>query len=196
MFIKKNQIIIFILALLLITVGYLEIGKEFKDETIEIAADNVLQEDENENLGDATFVNSAALVPNDENENEEKEITQTSSKVDDDYFASLKLQRETMYSQTLESYQKIIDSSEMSPEQKAIAQNEIIKLNNEKNAILITENLILTKGFSNVIIFVNNENVSVIVKAEKLNTEDVAKIQNIVSRELNTQISNIHISNK
>ena len=101
-----------------------------------------------------------------------------------------------MYSQTLESYQKIIDSSEISSEQKSIAQNEIIKINNEKNSILITENLILTKGFSNVVIFVNNENVSVIVKTEKLNTEDVAKIQNIVSRELNTQISNIHISNK
>ncbi|MBQ9298870.1 MAG: SpoIIIAH-like family protein [Clostridia bacterium] len=196
MFIKKNQIIIFILALLLITVGYLEIGKEFKDETIEIATDNVLQEDENENLGDATLVNSAALVPNDEIEKNTTETTPTSSKVDDDYFANLKLQRETMYSQTLESYQKIIDSSEISSEQKSIAQNEIIKINNEKNSILITENLILTKGFSNVVIFVNNENVSVIVKTEKLNTEDVAKIQNIVSRELNTQISNIHISNK
>ena len=187
MFIKKNQIIIFVLALLLITVGYLEIGKEFENETIEISTENLVQEDD-ENLGDATFVNNTALVPN-----EEYEVNANAS---DDYFANLKLQRETMYSQTLENYQKIIDSKELSAEQKAIAQNEIIKISNEKNAILIAENLIIGKGFEDVAILINNENISVIVKNEKLNVEDIAKIQNIVSRELNTQIGNIHISNR
>lgn len=189
MFIKKNQIIIFVLALLLITVGYLEIGKDFKEETVEIATENVIQEDEN--LGDATFVNNTALVPNDEYAAEE-----LNSELKDDYFTKLRLQRETMYSQTIENYQRIIDSKEMSAEQKSIAQNEIIKISKEKNAILISENLIITKGFSDVVIFVNNENVNVIVKTERLNTEDVAKIQNVVSRELNVQISDIHISNK
>ena len=101
-----------------------------------------------------------------------------------------------MYSQNLENYQKIIDSTEISAEQKTIAQNEIIKINNEKNAIMIMENLIKTKGFSDVVIFINNKSVSVVVKAEKLDVKDVAKIQNIVSRELDTEISNIHISNK
>ena len=90
----------------------------------------------------------------------------------------------------------MIDSTEISAEQKAIAQNEIIKINNQKNAIMIMENLITTKGFKDVVIFINQESVNVVVKADKLNTEDVAKIQNIVSRETNTEISNIHITNK
>lgn len=200
---KKNQVIVFVLALLLVTVGYLGIGKDANDTTEQISSNvssQLAQNDENENLGDAEFVSGAALVPNEEETQEvSKENTSdanNTNNTDDDYFTSSRLQRETMYSQNLENYQKIINSTEISAEQKTIAQNEIIKINNEKNAIMIMENLIKTKGFSDVVIFINNKSISVVVKAEKLDVKDVAKIQNIVSRELNTEISNIHISNK
>lgn len=200
---KKNQVIVFVLALLLVTVGYLGIGKDSNDTTEQISSNvssQLAQNDENENLGDAEFVSGAALVPNEEETQEvSKENTSdanNTNNTDDDYFTSSRLQRETMYSQNLESYQKIINSTEISAEQKTIAQNEIIKINNEKNAIMIMENLIKTKGFSDVVIFINNKSISVVVKAEKLDVKDVAKIQNIVSRELDTEISNIHISNK
>ena len=189
MIIKKNQIIVFVLALLLVTAGYLGIGQSAQNELLEISANNITQTDENENLGDATLVNGTALVPND------IETSQVET-INDDYYASSKLQRETMYSQTIESYQKMIDSSEISAEQKSVAQNEIIKINNEKNAIMIIENLIITKGFENVVLFINNKSVNVIVKAGNLAAEDIAQIQNIVSRELNTEISNIHIYTK
>ncbi len=194
MFIKKNQIIVFVLALLLITVGYLGVGQQ-NDEVLQIASNQVTEKDENETLGDATLVNGAALVPNETTTEETKE-TSNSTNTTDDYFTSSKLERENMYSQTIASYQKIIDSTEISAEQKTIAQNEIIKLNNERNAIMIIENLIKTKGFSDVVIFINNSNVNVIVQADTLSTEAVAQIQNIVSRELNTEINNIHISVK
>lgn len=196
MFIKKNQIIIFVLALLLVTAGYLGAGQGVKNETLEISTTGISKQntqDENETLGDATLVDSSALVPN---EPENTITTNVAETTKDDYFASSKLQRETMYSQTIESYQKMIDSSEISAEQKAIAQNEIIKINNEKNAIMIIENLLITKGFNDVVIFINGKSVNVIVKASSLAQKDVAQIQNIVSRELSIEISNIHISTK
>ena len=62
--------------------------------------------------------------------------------------------------------------------------------------ILWGENLIKTKGFENVIIFVNGESISVIVGIEELKQEEVAQIQNIVARELNCKVENIHISTK
>lgn len=192
MFIKKNQVIVFVLALLLITVGYLGIGQQ-NEETLQIASNQVEEKDENTTLGDATFVNGTALVPNEiAKETKTEPITNTK----DDYFTNSKLERENMYSQTITSYQKIIDSTEISAEQKTIAQNEIIKLNNEKNSIMIMENLIKAKGFSDVIIFINNDSVNVIIEADTLSAEAVAQIQNIVSRELNTEINNIHISVK
>ena len=58
------------------------------------------------------------------------------------------------------------------------------------------ENLIIAKGFEDVVIFVNEQSVSVVVKISELKQEEVAQIQNIVSRELNVEAEKIHISNK
>ena len=74
--------------------------------------------------------------------------------------------------------------------------DEIKKINDTKNSIMICENLISTKGFKNSIVFVNGDSVSIIVGIESLKQEEVAQIQNIVSRELNVKIENIHISTK
>lgn len=73
---------------------------------------------------------------------------------------------------------------------------EINKINKLQNAIMITENLLSSKGFSKNIIFVNEDSVNVIIGKEKLEANEVAQIQNIVSRELGSDIENIHISMK
>ena len=204
MFIKKNQIIVFVLALLLITAGYLGVGQQ-NAEVLQMASttNQVSEKDENANLGDATFVNGNVAPTNTvTNANisaistENATTTTSNTSTNDDYFANSKLERENMYSQTLASYQKIIDSTEITAEQKSVAQSEIIRLNNEKNAIMIIENLIKSKGFSDVVMFINNGSVNVIVKANTLSADAVAQVQNIVSRELKTEIANIHISVK
>lgn len=96
----------------------------------------------------------------------------------------------------IESYQKILENDNVTAEQKNIAQQEITKVNELKNSIMIAENLIKTKGFEDLIIFVNNKSVNIIVKSNELKTEQIAQIQNITSRELGVEIDNIHISNK
>ena len=101
-----------------------------------------------------------------------------------------------MYSQTLETYQGMLNNSNVSEEQKAIVTQEITKLNKEKNSIMICENLITTKGFSNCVIFVNTDSISVIVEADELKTEEIAQIQNIISREMGAKVENIHIMTK
>lgn len=52
----------------------------------------------------------------------------------------------------------------MSSDEKKNAQEEIKEINNEKNAIMIAENLVKTKGFKDIIIFKNNGNVTAIIK--------------------------------
>ena len=112
----------------------------------------------------------------------------------DDYFTRSKLERETMYSQMLETYTGILENEKISSEQKDIAENEIKNINDTKNAIMIVENLFKTKGFENAIVFVNNPSVNVVIKAKELGTEQVAQVQNIVQRELKVEIENIHIT--
>ena len=80
--------------------------------------------------------------------------------------------------------------------QKQSATTEIRKINDIKNSITICENLIQTKGFEDCVIFINGDSVSVIVKKDELAKEDVAQIQNIISREMNSKIENIHIASK
>ena len=97
-----------------------------------------------------------------------------------------------------ESYNNILNSSNSTETQKQSATEEITKINNIKNSIMICENLISTKGFNNSVVFINGESVSVIVDkgGEKLKQEEVAQIQNIVARETKVKVENIHISDK
>ena len=185
---KKNQIIIFVLALMLVTVGYLSSENQLNTQTVN---SNVMQNDIS-TLGDATLVNGGALVDNEDTQIEETNTTE----VKDDYFLTSKLERENMYSQQLESYQKMIDSSAISSEQKAIAENEIKRINDDINAIMIIENLIKTQGFEDIVVFINGNSINAVVKAEKLDVQQISQIQNIISREMKAQISDIHISNK
>ena len=184
---KIKHMTLLIIAILLIGIGYLNYDY---NSSVEVAAiDNQINE---ETLGDVELVNANAakedLVPN--------ETVQTVSNSEDEYFSSTKLDRENMYSQMLETYQKMVDSKEITDEQKAIAIQEINNITNLKNSIMIAENLIKNKDFENVVILVSNNTASVIVKSSSLNQDQIAQIQNIVCRELNLKSENISISQK
>ena len=194
--IKKGSIAIYVMALMLVTAGYWNyISKESQTlETVSISQ-NEEQNTVDDTLGDATLVSNNELIQEEKQANQMTQ-TETPEEEDDGYFEESKLSRDTMYSQTLETYKEMLHNSNVSEEQKAIVTQEITKLNKEKNAIMICENLISTKGFENCVIFVNVESISVIVKAEELKTDEIAQIQNIISREMNAKIENIHIMKK
>ena len=210
--IKKNQLTILVLALMLVTAGYLNYNSSVKETSTQIAS-----------IGDATLVssnisNSISNQVKDENQNvnvsaenksetaqsavstTETNVVETNATINKDdeneYFSASKLERDTMYSQMLDSYQRIFNNSNASEKQKEAAQEEIEKINKIKNSIMISENLIKTKGFDSVVIFVNDDSISVVVKKEKLKKEDIAQIQSIIAREMNAKIDDIHISNK
>ena len=220
---KKNQIIIYVIAIMLMTAGYLNYTTKQGENSIQTSLDIEAKDDSRlADIGDATLVSSSDVVVDDLNNktnaenttnittNEVKENTiennanqvnnteQTSSNVsnNNEYFTKSKLERDNMYSQMIETYEKILNSNNSLETQKQTATTEITKINQTKNSIMICENLIKTKGFENVIIFVNGESVSVIIGLPELKQEEVAQIQNIISRELNVNAENIHISSK
>lgn len=229
---KKNQIVIFVIGLMLITAGYLNFTNTENNKALETAA--LADAEEMASLGDARLVSSGNIVElntvvNDEgttesnlinevmseegtiSNNEEvdaNELTETNilagegETIDtgainaDEYFTTSKLERETMYSQRIENYQEILNNANVSEAQKKLAQEEITAIGEEQNAIMIAENLIKTKGIDDLIIFVNGESINVIVKGDDLEKEEIAQMQNIITRELEADISNIHIMNK
>ena len=168
-------------------------SQSFGDATL-VSANAIAEENETEEL-EAAVIDEAVSTDASSAENTEQTV-ETSTFVDDTYFTSSKLERENMYSQMLESYQQIYNNSETSSDQKTSALSEIAKINKTKNAIMIAENLLSAKGFVNLIIFVNDNSVSVIVGEPELKDEQIAQIQNIVSRELNVDAGTINISVK
>ena len=216
--IKKNQIIIYVVVLILMVAGYLNYTSYTEKQ---VALETAMQMDAKDDtqvadIGDATLVNSNDVAKDntsnmttnsnveEENSNtneikDEKETDQTQETSSDskvDYFVQSKLERDSMYSQMLETYENVLNSEHSLETQRQSATEEIEKINKTKNAIMICENLIKTKGFENSIIFVNGDSVNVIIRADELKQEEVAQIQNIVSREIQSTIENIHITNK
>ena len=230
---KKNQVIIYVIALMLVTAGYLNYTTNTAEQVSTQTAMEMEANDDMQiaDIGDATLVNSEAVSENEVVENTTENVTENISNINgnatqetnenvtqdtntienhtvgtateanatvttDEYFTKSKLERDTMYSQMIESYEKVLNSSNSLETQKQSATEEIKKINDTKNSIMICENLISTKGFANNIIFVNGDSISVIIGVEQLQQEEVAQIQNIISRELHTEIENIHISTK
>lgn len=207
--IKKNQLTILVLALMLVTAGYLNYNSSVQTGT-EIASigDATLVSSNLSNSINTTQNNAQNVVENTtKNDNTvqssvsttEENTVQTNSDLANEaegYFNASRLERDVMYSQMLEGYQKILDNNNSSEKQKTAAQKEIDNINKTKNRIMICENLIRTKGFNDVVIFVNDDNINVVVNKEKLKKEDTAQIQSIIAREMNAKIDDIHISNK
>jgi len=205
---KRNQIIISVIALMLITVGYMNYTSNIST-TLETGA--LMDAEQVAGIGDAKLVNSNNIVENSEDASETQATESSISDVNGEdyetqetsgnsygteYFISSRLERDKMYSQMIETYKAMLESSTVSAEQKSISTKEITNINDKKNSIMIAENLIKNLGFEDVVIFVNEESVSVIVKAEKLEEAQIAQIQNIVCREIGVEAEVIHISLK
>lgn len=260
---KKNQVIIFMLALMLMTAGYMNYTNNHDNENMILAAlgdaqlvsSNVIESanetvekaeniaDELKNVtmsnerseenteienkeneegdieGDTNIVEENDLKDDeseseDEQEEKKEEMVDTNANTNlssdtnkdansnveanaqSNYFTQTKLERESMYSQMLETYTGILENEKIASDQKKIAENEIKNINDRKNAIMIVENLLSTKGFNEAVVLINDKSVNVVVGVKKLETENVAQIQNIIQRELNTELENIHISSK
>ena len=169
---KRNQLIVLVVSLMLITAGYLNFTTNQEN-----VATSTIAERTDTAIGDAEFVST---VPHNENNVEENAIVENNEKA--------------ISNEMSNEQENLVETN--AAEQKQEALKKINSINNTKNAIMIAENLIIAKGFKNVVIFANEGSISVVIQADELKPEEVAQIQNIVSRELNVGAEIIHISNK
>lgn len=180
--IKKNQILAVAVTMMLVMAGYLNYRYD-PTRPFDVELTGKIED----NLGDAIFVNSTNI---------EEDAVEVFAKDNEDYFVQTRIDRANTYAEQIEIYENIIMSDSVSEEQKSKAQEEINRINETRNSITIAENLIKLKGFDEVVILVNTSSVNVIVEDDELSKEQLAQIQNIVSREFDVEIDTIHITNK
>ena len=187
--IKKNQILAWMVTIMLGVAGYLNYAND-PSRNFDVEVTGKIDE----NLGDAVLVDSSNLVSNVDDYMEDIEASAKLISANE-YFAESRIERNNIFAEKLELYEKMLENEQLSEEQKIIAQEEIKKINSQKNAISIAENLIKLKGFGDVVIMQNEESINVVVAEEKLTEEKVAQIQNIIQNELGSRAENIHINN-
>lgn len=104
----------------------------------------------------------------------------------DNYFVSARLNRETARSEGIELLKSTINNENASAEAKTNAENKIFEISDNIENEVNIENVIKSKGFSDVLVSITDSGVNVSVKAQNLTAPQTAQINDAVSQFVDT----------
>ncbi len=183
-FLKRKQIIVLSLVLMLVIAGYLQYSYNKSSQ---------FSEEDSGQIGDAVFVDNQD-INDDSAAVDDTEKTVTASKEANNYFAQTKMDRDVVRGKDIEIMKSITDDQSASKEQKTEAQAKMMKIVETSQKELNIENLIKGKGFSDVVaLFGDDGSVDIVVKAPAISKADTAKIVDIVTRQANISLDKIVI---
>lgn len=206
--IKKNQLMITALAIMLAIAGYLQFaGNNLEDEYL--AVDNAVVEsvsdelsyEEIESLDSEVDIIMEDYLEDDmvtvQLEPEEGEIPGEAVFTSSNGVAVLseaKLLKEQVRAKNKESLLEIINSEGLSDTQKQSAVNAMVEMTEIAEKEVAAEVLLQAKGFTDVVVSINGDAVDVVVNMPELTEGQLAQIEDIVKRKTETGAENIIIS--
>ncbi|HHY20385.1 MAG TPA: SpoIIIAH-like family protein [Bacilli bacterium] len=113
-----------------------------------------------------------------------EEANVVSSSVSDDVFTSLKLDRQANRDRMQENYTNIVASTDVSEELRAEASEKrenLMTLDQKENML---ESLIKAKGYDDVLVITEENQVKVIVQADELSREQAVEIMKMTNEQL------------
>ena len=191
--VKKNQLIIVALAVMIAAAGYLNYtGRLFGENakgTKEANADLTNQELLDISQED-TEAGSEEIESNDsETEGTPGEAVLTNGSAQTTV-AQAKVTREQVRAQNKETLQSIIDNTELSEEEKS----QMVELTKQSETEMEIETLMATKGFSEAVVSLGEDSADVVVNAEELTDANRAQIEDIVTRKSDVKPEKIVIT--
>ncbi len=189
-FLKRKQIIVLSLVLMLLVAGYLQYTYNKSAQ---------YSEDDSAQFGDAVYVaNKDASAKGKNNTatagNEEK--TATASKEANNFFAQAKMDRDVTRDKDIETMKGVYGDDTASKDAKSKAYAKMMKIVETSQKEANIETLIKEKGFNDVVaLFSDDGSVDVVVKAPAISKADQAKILDIVARQGNVPFDKIIIKN-
>lgn len=102
----------------------------------------------------------------------------------EDFFASMRLERDQSRAQQMEQYYNIL-SSNQDKEQVKEASAKLDELQNAETNEQTVESLIKAEGFPDAVVIASDQKVNVIVQAKEIKEEQVVTIINLVSKNMN-----------
>ena len=196
---KRNQVIITSLAVLIAAAGYLnfaDVDLGFKDKETSTDSSSIL-EDVDYDLTDETALldengaDSSLLDVQDQTTSTPGEAVLTAAS---DFAAQAKLSREQIRSQNKADLQAIINNQELGDDQKQDAVRSMVTMTDLTEKEAAAELLLEAKGFDNVIVNLTGETADVVVPQEDLGDAKRAQIEDIVKRKTGIAPENIVIT--
>ena len=195
---KKNQVIITSLAILIAVAGYLnfaDVDLGFKDKEASTDSSSIL-DDVDYDLTDET----ALLDENGADGTSRSEVMDTASPGEavltgaSDFAAQAKVSREQVRSQNKADLQAIISNKDISDEEKQNAINTMVSMTDLTEKEAAAELLLEAKGFENVIVNLTGETADVVVPDADLEDAKRAQIEDIVKRKTGVAAESIVIT--
>ncbi len=182
----KKQIILCCLVMALGIAVYM--NWRIVDEGEDFAAANVTQtdaaasgsDDAVKKYGDSQYVDSQNIDGGD-------------SVNGDIYFSEAKLTRQKTRDEAVETLQVIMSNVEVDSEAKADLAVQAAAIASAIEAEGKVENLIKAKGFSECMVYLDEDRASVVVRADELLDNEVAQIKDIILKETSVPVENISI---
>ena len=195
---KKNQVIITSLAVLIAVAGYLnfaDVDLGLKNKEASADSSSIL-EDVDYDLTDET----ALLDENGADGTTKSEVMDTASPGEavltgaSDFAAQAKVSREQVRSQNKADLQAIISNKDISDEEKQNAINTMVSMTDLTEKEAAAELLLEAKGFENVIVNLTGETADVVVPDADLEDAKRAQIEDIVKRKTGVAAESIVIT--
>ena len=196
---KKNQVIITSLAILIAVAGYLnfaDVDLGFKDQAASTDGSSIL-EDVDYDLTDETALldeNGADGSLSDVSDQATSTPGEAVLTAASDFAAQAKLSREQIRSQNKADLQAIINIQELGDDQKQEAVSTMVSMADLTEKESAAELLLEAKGFENVIVNLTGETADIVVPEADLSDAKRAQIEDIVKRKTGIAPENIVIT--
>ena len=196
---KKNQVIITSLAVLIAVAGYLnfaDVDLGFKDQAASTDGSSIL-EDVDYDLTDETALldeNGADGSLSDVSDQATSTPGEAVLTAASDFAAQAKLSREQIRSQNKADLQAIINNQELGDDQKQEAVSTMVSMADLTEKESAAELLLEAKGFENVIVNLTGKTADIVVPEADLSDAKRAQIEDIVKRKTGIAPENIVIT--
>ena len=196
---KKNQVIITSLAVLIAVAGYLnfaDVDLGSKDQAASTDGSSIL-EDVDYDLTDETALldeNGADGSLSDVSDQATSTPGEAVLTAASDFAAQAKLSREQIRSQNKADLQAIINNQELGDDQKQEAVSTMVSMADLTEKESAAELLLEAKGFENVIVNLTGETADIVVPEADLSDAKRAQIEDIVKRKTGIAPENIVIT--
>lgn len=178
---KKNQVIIATLAVLIAIAGYISYDKSGIDLSPKSQETNA--KEEKNNWDELVWDEENTEIASNEEELNPGETVLTGNIINvKDYAAAVKLNREQIRAQNKEALMNIVNNEALSEEAKKDAVNKLVEMTDLAEKEANAEMLLEAKGFSNVVVSINEKSCDVVLDMGEITDAKRAQVEDIVKR--------------